>query len=593
MSGENGKAKSVQPGSGEMRNTPMRRSGIRIMGRLVGLVTPLLPVMLLAILLGTLGYLCAIFLTILAGFGLLHILLVAAGVELNPGTAGLLLGMEPGTLFVLLIVLAVARGVLHYGEQYCNHFIAFKLLAIIRHKVFAALRRLCPARLEGRDKGNLISVITSDIELLEVFYAHTISPIAIAVATSLVMVLFIGQFSPAGAVLALAGYTAVGAVLPLVFGKRGGGAGMEFRSAFGDLNSFILDSLRGLDETIQYGQGERRRRQMEERSDSLGALQKNLNRLEASQKSVTNLVILLFSLAMLLLMIVTKQAGEADLVGMVIATIAMMGSFGPVTALSNLSNNLNQTLAAGERVLSILEEEPQVEEVSGREHADFGGAQAEKVSFGYGEEEILWDYSVEIPKGKVIGIHGASGSGKSTFLKLLMRFFDVREGKILISGRDVREINTADLREMESYVTQETSLFHDSIAANIAVGKPGASMEEIVEAAKKASVHDFILSLPKGYETEVGELGDTLSGGERQRIGIARAFLHDAPFLLLDEPTSNLDSLNEGIILKSLEAEKKDRTVVLVSHRKSTMNLADTVYEMDKASRPGQEREAL
>ena len=593
MSLETGKVNSVQPGSGEVRNAPVRRSGIRIMGRLVGLVTPLLPVMLLAILLGTLGYLCAIFLTILAGFGLLHILLSAAGVELNPGTAGLLLGAEPGTLFVLLIVLAVARGLLHYGEQYCNHFIAFKLLAIIRHKVFAALRRLCPARLEGRDKGNLISVITSDIELLEVFYAHTISPIAIAIATSLVMALFIGQFSPAGAMLALAGYIAVGAVLPLVFGKRGGGAGMEFRGAFGDLNSFILDSLRGLDETIQYGQGERRRRQMQERSDSLGALQKKLNRLEAAQRSVTNLVILLFSLAMLLLMITMKQAGEADLVGMVIASIAMMGSFGPVTALSNLSNNLNQTLAAGERVLSILEEKPQVEEVCGREHTDFEGARAEKVSFGYGEEEILRDYSVEIPGGKVIGIHGASGSGKSTFLKLLMRFFDVREGKILISGKDVREINTADLRGMESYVTQETSLFHDSIAANIAVGKPGASMEEIVEAAKKASVHDFILSLPKGYETEVGELGDTLSGGERQRIGIARAFLHDAPFLLLDEPTSNLDSLNEGIILKSLKEERKDRTVVLVSHRKSTMNLADTVYEMDKASRPGQEREAL
>lgn len=593
MSLETGKVNSVQPGSGEERSAPVRRSGIRIMGRLVGLVTPLLPVMLLAILLGTLGYLCAIFLTILAGFGLLHILLAAAGMELNPGTAGLLLGTAPGTLFVLLLVLAVARGVLHYGEQYCNHFIAFKLLDIIRHKVFAALRRLCPARLEGRDKGNLISVITSDIELLEVFYAHTISPIAIAIATSLVMALFIGQFSPAGAMLALAGYIAVGAVLPLVFGKRGGGAGMEFRGAFGDLNSFILDSLRGLDETIQYGQGERRRRQMQERSDSLGALQKKLNRLEAAQRSVTNLVILLFSLAMLLLMITMKQAGEADLVGMVIASIAMMGSFGPVTALSNLSNNLNQTLAAGERVLSILEEKPQVEEVCGREHTDFEGAQAEKVSFGYGEEEILRDYSVEIPGGKVIGIHGASGSGKSTFLKLLMRFFDVREGKILISGKDVREINTADLRGMESYVTQETSLFHDSIAANIAVGKPGASMEEIVEAAKKASVHDFILSLQKGYETEVGELGDTLSGGERQRIGIARAFLHDAPFLLLDEPTSNLDSLNEGIILKSLKEERKNRTVVLVSHRKSTMNLADTVYEMDKASCPGQEREAL
>ena len=323
-----------------MRDNNKRRSGIQIMGRLMGLVAPLLPVMLLAILLGTVGYLCAIFLTILSGAGLIHILLEGAGAEMT-------------TLFVVLVVLAVARGILHYGEQYCNHFIAFKLLAMIRHKVFAVLRKLCPAKLEGRDKGNLISVITSDIELLEVFYAHTISPVAIAVATCLVMVLFIGQFSPAAAVLALAGYVTVGGVLPLVFGRRGGEAGMEFRNAFGDLNSFILDSLRGLDETIQYGQGEKRRQEMKDRSDSLGRMQKKLNRVEAAQKSVTNLVILLFSFAMLFLMISLKQAGQADLSGMVLATVAMMGSFGLVTALASLSNNLNQTLAAGERVLSI------------------------------------------------------------------------------------------------------------------------------------------------------------------------------------------------------------------------------------------------
>ena len=555
------------------------------MGRLIGLVKPLLPVMLLAVVLGTIGYLCAIFLTILAGYGLMHILLEPAVEAMGLGLAALgadpFLRMEPKTLFIVLVVMAVMRGILHYGEQYCNHFIAFKLLAIIRHKVFAALRKLCPAKLEGRDKGNLISVITSDIELLEVFYAHTISPIAIAVLTSLVMILFIGHFSPLAALLALAGYAAVGAVIPLFYGSRGAGQGMKFRNGFGELNSFILDSLRGLDETIQYRQGEKRRKEMEERSERLGGVQKGLNHLEASQRSVTNLTILLFSFAMLFLMIGLMQAGQVSLTGMLVGTIAMMGSFGPVTALASLSNNLNQTLASGERVLSILEEEPQVEEVAGAETVSFTDAEADSVNFAYEEEQILKDYSIRIPKGKVVGIHGASGSGKSTLLKLLMRFWDVESGQILISGRDVRGINTSDLRSMESYVTQETCLFHDSIANNIAVGKPDASREEIMEAAKKASIHDFIMTLPKGYDTEVGELGDTLSGGEKQRIGIARAFLHDAPFVLLDEPTSNLDSLNEGIILKSLKEEKGDKTVLLVSHRKSTMNLADIVYEMD------------
>lgn len=562
-----------------------RRSGVRIMGRLIGLVKPLLPIMLLAIALGTIGYLCAIFLTILAGFGLMHIILdaiqEAMGYALTPENAGVFLGMPLQTLFIALAAMAVMRGILHYGEQYCNHFIAFKLLAIIRHKVFAALRKLCPAKLEGRGKGNLISVITSDIELLEVFYAHTISPIAIAVLTSLVMILFIGQFSLAAAVLALGGYLVVGAAIPLYFGSRGADKGMEFRSGFGNLNNFILDSLRGLDETIQYQQGGRRRKEMAERSDELGRLQKDLNRLEASQRSVTNLAMLFFSFAMLFLMIILRQAGEVSMTGMLVGTIAMMGSFGPVTALASLSNNLNQTLASGERVLSLLEEEPQVEEVSGKNVTEFTKAAAEHVDFTYDTEQILKDYSMEIPKGKIIGIHGASGSGKSTLLKLLMRFWDVQGGKISISDRDVRDINTAELREMESYVTQETCLFHDSIANNIAVGKPGASREEIMEAAKKASIHEFIMTLPKGYDTEVGELGDTLSGGEKQRIGIARAFLHDAPFVLMDEPTSNLDSLNEGIILKSLKEGRGDKTVLLVSHRKSTMNVADVVYEMD------------
>ena len=551
-----------------------RRSGIQIMARLIGLVRPLLHIMTGAVILGVLGYLCAIFLTILAGQGILK------GLGENTFSEH----FTAGNLFLLMGILAVLRGLLHYAEQYCNHFIAFKLLAIIRHKVFAALRKLCPAKLEGRDKGNLISIITTDIELLEVFYAHTISPIVIAFLTSLVMVMFIGSYHVLAGLFALAGYVVVGAVIPLWNGKRGGSRGMEFRTGFGELNSFVLDSLRGLDETIQYGQGEKRMEEMEKRSVSLGNLQKNLSLLEGSQRSFTTLAILAFSFGMLFFCLYLGQQGKLDFSGILTCTIAMMGSFGPVTALSSLSNNLNQTLASGERVLSILEEKPLVEEIpiqAGTPDPVFTGARAEHVTFAYEEEVILKDYSLEMPKGKIIGIHGASGSGKSTFLKLLMRFWDVDRGAVKISGKDVRQTATAQLRDTESYVTQETQLFHDSIANNIAIGKPGASREEIIEAAKKASLHDFVMTLPKGYDTEVGELGDTLSGVEKQRIGVARAFLHDAPFLLLDEPTSNLDSLNEGIILKSLKESCRQKTVVLVSHRRSTMNLADKVYTMD------------
>lgn len=558
-----------------------RRKGIVIMGQLIGLVKPLLPLMSLAILLGVLGYLCAIFLTILTGYGMLYGLSEILRQNVDVIEGGFFPSRSFGTIASVLIVLAILRGVLHYGEQYCNHFIAFKLLAIIRHKVFASLRRLCPAKLEGRDKGNLISIITSDIELLEVFYAHTISPIAIAILTSLIMVLFIGaKYAPAG-ILALLGYIVVGVVIPVWNGKKGAEEGMQFRNSFGELNSFILDSLRGLDETIQYDKGEERMKQIDDRSRELGLMQKKLNRHEAVQGSLTNMAILLFSFGMLFFMLWKYERGIVSFDSMLITVIAMMGSFGPVTALSNLSNNLNQTLASGERVLSLLEEEPQIEEVGEKEQTIFAGAKAEHVDFAYEEEQILKDYSIELPRGKVVGIHGASGSGKSTLLKLLMRFWDADQGDIRISGKDIREVNTKDLRDMESYVTQETYLFHDSIANNIAVGRLGASREEIIEAAKKASIHKFIMTLPNGYDTEVGELGDTLSGGEKQRIGIARAFLHDAPFMLLDEPTSNLDSLNEGIIIKSLHESRGDKTVVLVSHRKSTMNVTDVIYEME------------
>ena len=579
----------------EHTNTTKRRSAIQIMGSLIGLVKPLLHIMLAAIILGTLGYLCAIFLTILAGQVIVHGLLTGVAGMIVPVEKMWLVFTPVKTIITVMIVIAVLRGILHYVEQYCNHFIAFKLLAIIRHKVFASLRKLCPAKLEGRDKGNLISIITTDIELLEVFYAHTISPIAIATLTSIIMVIFIGRYHWLAGLLALAAYLIVGVAIPMWNGKRGSQKGMEFRTSFGELNSFVLDSLRGLDETIQYGQGEKRKEQMTGQSKNLAGMQEDLSKMEGSQRSFTNMVILLASFGMLALTIWLYAKGEMGFEGILTCTIAMMGSFGPVVALSSLSNNLNQTLASGERVLSLLEETPLVEEIPGdvetsadqsensEESADhaFAGAEAENVTFAYGAETILDNYSLKLQPGKITGIHGASGSGKSTLLKLLMRFWDVQDGSVSVDGTDVRKIPTRHLRDMESYVTQETHLFHDSIANNIEVAKPGASREEIMEAAKKASIHDFIMTLPKGYDTEVRELGDTLSGGEKQRIGIARAFLHDCPLILLDEPTSNLDSLNEGIILRSLKESARKKTVVLVSHRVSTMNVADVVYEME------------
>ena len=561
-----------------------RRSGIAIMGKLIVLIKPLLHVMAMAVLLGVTGYLCAISLTILGA----KTLGMATGGFLsdtvkylseNAGVSEKITG-----IMTAMILVAVFRGIFHYIEQYCNHFIAFKLLAVIRHKVFAALRKLCPAKLEGRDKGNLISIITTDIELLEVFYAHTISPIAIAIAVSLIMIIFIGSYSVAAGVFALIAYIVIGVVIPLINGKRGGTLGMKFRNAVGELSSFVLGELRGIDETIQYGAGEKKKKAIYDKSVNLAKIQKELAEAEGRQRGFTNGAIQLFSYGMLLLTLILYSNSIIEFEAVVICTVAMMSSFGPVVALSALSNNLNQTLASGERVLALLEEEPEVAEVeAGKDSislSEFTGAKAKAVDFYYGDKKILEDFTLEIKKGKILGIHGASGSGKSTFLKLLMRFWETDSGEILISNKDIKKIVTEDLRKLEGYVTQETHLFTGTIAENITLGKPEAKLSEIKEAAKAASIDEFITSLPNGYDTKVGVLGDTLSSGEKQRLGIARAFLYNAPFILLDEPTSNLDSLNEGIILKALKEKSKGRTILLVSHRDSTMNIVDEMVEM-------------
>lgn len=537
------------------------------MMRLIGLVKPLAGFMVLAITMGLIGHLCATFITVFGGYAAADIL----GVD-TPFTLTV--------LFVSVILFALVRGFLRYAEQACNHFIAFKLLALIRQKVFKALRRLCPAKLEGKDKGNLISVITSDIELLEVFYAHTISPIVIAVLFCTAMCIFISSYSLVLAGIAFAAYITVGLIIPLLTSKLSGDDGMKFRTKSGNLSGFVLDSLRGLSETLQYGRGQKRMDDMNAQTDALSADEKRMKRTAGRNQAVTNTVILIFDLAMLFTSAVMCQNGDVEFIGVLIPTIALMSSFGPVVALANLGSTLQNTFAAGNRVLDILDETPAVEEISGKKNITFTGASAENVTFAYGEETILDDVSVDIPQGSVIGIVGRSGSGKSTLLKLLMRFWKVQKGSVKISGRDVNDINTANLRDMESFVTQETHLFHDSIRNNLRIAKLNATDAEIEAACKKASVHDFIMTLPQGYDTPVGELGDTLSGGERQRLGLARAFLHNADLMLLDEPTSNLDSLNEAVILKSLKEEKDNRTVVLVSHRKSTMRIVDKVYSV-------------
>lgn len=549
----------------------MRRSGFAVMARLVGLVRPLAGYMALAVAMGLAGHLCATALTVLGAYGALSVV-----GEASLPLAGVVAAMA---------ACAVARGALRYGEQACNHFIAFKLLALIRDRVFHALRRLAPAKLEGRGKGELISVITSDIELLEVFYAHTISPALIALAFCAVLIAFIGSFgAPLGAYAALA-YATVGIALPWLASRASGDGGLRFRTRSGELAGFVLDSLRGLDEIQQYGCGEGRLAELRARTDALAADEGRLKRVATLDAAVSGAVVLVLDVGMLLLSawVAWGQAasGQAALAGVLVPTVALMGSFGPVIALANLGSTLQSTFAAGNRVLDILDENPKVEDVSGRELVGFEGAAARDVVFSYDGEPVLRGISLDAPEGSIVGITGRSGSGKSTLLKLFMRFWEPDAGAVEVSGRDVSDIDTADLRSLEAYVTQDTHLFRDSIRENLRIAKPDATDAEIEEACRKASVHEFIRTLPQGYDTPVGELGDALSGGERQRIGLARAFLHDAPFLLLDEPTSNLDSLNEAVVLRALARERAGRTVLLVSHRASTMRIADTVVSVE------------
>lgn len=569
---------------------------------MLGLVKPLASYMFLAVLSGTLAFLAVQFIPVLGGCAVLDGL-------------GLDTAIETKMIWILLPVLALARAVLRFAEQRLNHYIAFRLLAVVRDRVFGALRRLCPARLEGRDKGDLVALITADVELLEVFYAHTISPICIALVVETVMCIFIGSFHIALGLVALAAYLSVGILVPLIISGISGNMGERVRMHAAELSSCVLENIRGMDETIQYDGGKERMKAMRQKDKNLLWHQDSLSRLTGLNLAIANTIILLFDVLMIVVAGQLYLTGQVEFGGFLLPVLALFSSFGPVSALAGLGTTLQNTAASGARVLAILREEPETEEIEGQPAVQFHGAECRMVSFAYGTGSgrqsrgplVLKNFSLSIPENRIIGIVGESGCGKSTLLKLLMRFWAVQKGRIGIvsgasgkpaAGKDpdrngvtagpgtgqrtvsIDEVNTSDLRDMESYMTQDTQLFKDTIANNIRIADRDASQEEVEAACRKASLHDFIMTLPKGYETNVGELGDTLSGGEKQRIGLARAFLHDAPFMLLDEPTSNLDSLNEAVILKALKEEAKGKTVLIVSHRKSTMRVADMDISM-------------
>ena len=543
----------------------MRKNGFVVMGHLLKLVTPLSHIMAFTITMGTLGFLAAIFIMVLGAMGLVNLL----NFDTHLSFSGIL---------TALIVLAVARGVLRYLEQMSGHYIAFKLLALLRDKVFSSLRRLAFVKLQDKQAGQLVSLVTNDIELLEVFYAHTIAPIMIAFFTSAILLLVFGHLSGWFVLVALAAYLTVGVILPIITTKLAREDGRRYRELVGEMNDFFLDSVRGMKEIQLFGYVKQRLDEIQQRSQKIDTAFERIKDQEAKVRVYTEVAVSVFNIIMLFTGLILFSLDKIDFSAFLIGVILLMSSYGPVIALSNLSSNLLQTLASGERVLSLLAEEPELKDVeSAVDLKDVSRIDVENVSFAYGEEQILSDVSLSVKKGEILGIHGRSGSGKSTLLKLLMRFYDPKSGSIKINGEILPNINTRSLRDNMAYITQQTYIFNETIEENIRLARRDATLDEIMEAAKKASIHDFILSLPEGYQTKMTELGGNLSDGEKQRIGIARAFLHNAPIILLDEPTSNLDSLNEAMILKSLLNVKAEKLIILVSHRQSTMAICDQV----------------
>lgn len=545
-----------------------RQSGIKIMLRLIKVLKPLAPIMIITISFGILGFLSA---TAITSFGML------AGATV----LGFDMGISLKASIIIVIVCAILRGILRFIEQYSGHFIAFKILAILRDKVFVALRRLAPAKLESKEKGNLISIITSDIELLEVFYAHTVAPIAIGVVTSFVIAVVLFKINPVFGLLSVLFYILIGYFIPVFSSKFAKQGGVEYREAFADSNSYFLESLKGIKEILLFDAGEERIQNINQKSDKLHQKMGVIKAHEGIIRAFTDIVIMIAILTFLFVGIELYKKGQINIGQALVAIVVLSSSFGPVVALSNLSNNLIQTFACAQRLFDILDEAPVVEDISGECELQSKDIKIDDISFYYeNRDEILKNLNLNIKKGEKVAIIGESGSGKSTLLKLIMRFWNVDRGEISIGDKNVKTIPTKTLRKSQTLVSQDTFLFNDTILNNIKMGDENATYDDVVKAAKKASIHEFIMKLPKGYDTNVGELGGNLSSGEKQRLSIARAFLRDSDILILDEPTSNLDTLNEASILKSINDECKDKTIVMVSHRKSSSAICDKRFEL-------------
>nr|WP_269141861.1 ABC transporter ATP-binding protein [Lientehia hominis] len=542
------------------------------MARLIVLAGSLAWVILLAVIGGVLGFLCAIGVPVFGSLGIAKLL-------------GEPLPLTYGQLMVLTVGCGVLRGVLRLGEQYSNHYIAFKLLAVLRDKIFRALRILCPAKLESKQKGAIIAMLTADIETLEVFYAHTVSPVCIAVLVSLSMLLFVGLYSSWYlALAAFIGYLVIGVAIPLVSSGKLRPSGVAYRREFASFNGYFLDSVKGVKDIVLNNAGPARAGEVEVRSERLQeqtALSKHASALAAG---TTELCVSVFIMISLFAGIGLYSAGMLTAGRMIAGVAAIFSSFGPVIAVSALPGNLTQTFASGDRILDLMEEKPAAEPVTDGRTFEFESLEVRDLSFCYEEEEVLRHVSLTARRGEIVGIVGPSGCGKSTLLKLLLRFWKKDSGEILYNGTDIDRINSESLLDNVTMVSQSTYIFDETIEQNLRMAKPNASMEEIARACRKASVHDFIMQLPEGYQTRAGALGDNLSAGEKQRIGLARAFLHDSPVILLDEPTSNVDSINEGIILRSIRRERQNKCIILVSHRASTMAIADRVYAIDRGT---------
>ena len=547
-----------------MNNEKKRLSGSKIMLRLIKILKPLVPVMMITISFGVLGFLAAIAMTTFGAVAMGDIIGVDMDYSIKEATK-------------IIIVCGIIRGILRYIEQYSGHYIAFKILAILRDKVYKALRKLAPAKLEGKEKGNLISVITSDIELLEVFYAHTIAPIAIAIITSAIIAVVLYDINPYFGVVASVFYIIVGYIIPVLSSKLGSEAGFDYRNEFGKTNSFLLDSLRGIKEILLFGQGDNRLESINNNSGKLNEKMKVIKGHEGLIRALTDITIMLAILITLYIGVELYKGQSINLGQVIVALVLLASSFGPTVALSNLSNNLMHTFACAQRLFDILDEVPAVDEVEGSCDLNMNITSINNLEFKYEDrdEVLLKHVNLNINKGDKVAIIGESGCGKSTLLKLMMRFWDVEKGSIEIDNKDIKTIPTKGLRKAQSIVSQETFLFNDTIENNLKIGKIDATREEIISACKKASIHEFIKTLPNGYETNVGEIGSNLSSGEKQRLGIARAFLHNPKVLILDEPTSNLDTLNEAQILKSIKEESKDSTIIMVSHRKSSTSICN------------------